>query len=198
MSDHDEVRRRLDLLSDEELATIVREKDVEQWRPEVFDFAASILESRGISLRDVLAQGSGEDEDEEQEDPADARGMVTIARYTDLLLAHSDRLALKQAGIRAWVVGDDYATREGAGAPSLRIRKEDVDAALEILDAPPSSTSDLPAEFADITCPRCGSPEIEEVDEVVDVVDASSCSGPRSKREVYFYRCATCRHNWSA
>jgi hypothetical protein len=199
MSDHDEVRRRLEDLSDEELATIVRERDEEQWRPEVFDLAASILESRGVSVRDVLADRAGEQgEDEEQQDSADPRRLLTIARYMDPLLAQSDRLALEQAGIRSWVMNQGWATREDDISASLRIQPKDLDAALEILNAAWSSAADLPPELAEVHCPRCGSAEVEEVDEVVDFADSSSALSRSSEREVCFYRCTSCRHCWPA
>ena len=199
MSEHDEVRRRLELLSDEELSAIVQERDEEQWRPEVFDIAASILGSRGVSSREVLAAELAETaQDWERGEFADPRKLTAVARYTDPLLAHTDRLALEQAGLRAWVTEYGSATHENDSGAILQVRPEDLNAALEFLDSASSSASDLSHEFAGGHCPRCGSTEVTELDEVVNVVEASSVTITSSEQEVYFYRCRSCNHNWSA
>ena len=197
MTDSDAVRRKLDMLADEELVAILRDRDEGQWRPEVFDIVASILESRGISARDVLAAGTGEPEQDQEEPSFSApRETITAAVYFDSLEAHTDRLALEQAGIRAWVVDGYSCTPDGIGA-RLQILPEDLAAAMEIIEAQQEPASALPPESADLSCPRCGSMKVSEVDEVLDVLDASSASPTRGERRVCFCRCDSCKHEWT-
>jgi hypothetical protein len=190
MSENDEMRRRLELLADEELAAIVLERDEAQWRPEVFDIAASILQSRGVSARDVMATDSAAlAQDQGQQDFADPRELATVAEYFDALEARTDAMALQQAGLKAWVVEGNAACEEVIGA-KLLVRPDDMAAAMEVLDA-------VPPEFAHVHCPRCGSTEVEEVDEVLEVLDSSSGLTASSEREIVLYRCKSCNHGWS-
>jgi hypothetical protein len=48
MTDHDELRGRFEALPDHELASILRRRDSNEWRPEVFEVVRAILAARGI------------------------------------------------------------------------------------------------------------------------------------------------------
>jgi hypothetical protein len=53
--DLEDLRESLERRSTEELVTIVSERDTEEWRPEVFDMAQSILSQRGLFPTDIAA-----------------------------------------------------------------------------------------------------------------------------------------------
>jgi hypothetical protein len=53
--DLEEVREGLERHSTEELVTIVSERNTDEWRPEVFDIARSILSQRGLFAADIEA-----------------------------------------------------------------------------------------------------------------------------------------------
>jgi hypothetical protein len=99
MTDFDEIRQQMDLLSDEELLSIVREHDEEQWRPEVFDIVRTILNQRGRSPDEDAAEVSGFDEAEEPPE----LDLVTVANYQTCMDAEADRQALVSKGMEAWV-----------------------------------------------------------------------------------------------
>ncbi len=196
MTDNDSIRSQLDRFSDEELEEILLDRDKERWRPEVFEVVAAILESRGISTRELLAASSGKpDEDSEWADGVRPADLITVAQYMDPLEAHADRLALEQAGLKSWVVGDSH---EDGIMTSLRVSPCDLGAAMGILDAAPVPASSLSGELAAPQCPRCGSHDVTEEAEDLDVLDPASSSLSGSKRQMWLYRCASCKHTWSA
>ncbi len=189
------MRRELERFSDDELAEIFLDRDEDRWRPEVFDIVASILESRGVSTRELLA-ARAEELAEASASIAEAPPelLVTVAEYFNTLDAQADRLALEQAGLKVWLAGEYQG--EG-GTTSLQVRPGDLAAAMEILDAPPVTGSDLPDELAEAQCPRCGSHDVTEEDEEADVLDPASSSLSGAKDRLSLCRCASCGHTWS-
>ncbi len=195
--DNDRIRRELEMFSDEELTEILHDRDEEKWRPEVYDIVAAILESRGISTRELFAQVPQIPEDEAAlKMEACPGGLITIAEYFNPLDAHADKLALEQAGLRAWVTDDNPSASEGIIA-KLQVGPGDWSKAMEILEAPPVAESDLPPEFAAPKCPRCGSAEIEEGEEDAVVMDSDSSALSASLRKAQLCRCTSCGHSWS-
>ena len=97
MTSLDEIRQQMELLADEELVAILREHDEDQWRPEVFDIVASILNQRGISLN--------EDSDPKGDISDETAGLelVTVASYSSNIDAEADRLALESMGLKSWI-----------------------------------------------------------------------------------------------
>lgn len=184
MANLDEIRQQLDLLSDEELVSIFREHDDEQWRPEVFDIVGSILRERGVSP----IENSGHEEDILEETAG--LDLVTVANYLNHIDAETDRLALEAKGLKAWIF-DEYAPRTGV---QLQVRAEDLTAAMGILESEPVPSSDLPAEIAEPPCPKCGSRKVTEGAEIVETSTASTSSWPR---QIWLYHCASCGHKWS-
>ena len=92
MSDFDEIRQNLDLLTNEELISILREHDEKEWRPEVFDIVSSILISRGISPDEEPAVEPDVSIEPEGFD------LITIGSYTDYIDAETDRMAHRGKG----------------------------------------------------------------------------------------------------
>jgi membrane protease YdiL (CAAX protease family) len=81
--------------------------------------------------------------------------LVTVGRYFSPIEAHGQRMALEQAGLRAWVsdeaIGATYGVAVGAG---LQVRAEDAAAARAILDADPPpelAAPDAPDDLAETT-----------------------------------------------
>ncbi len=189
----DDMRQELERLPTEELVSILRNRDQEQWRPEVFDVVACILETRGVASGEVRALGP-ENPDLEGQDATEAPELVTLADHSSsqetLALAYRaqnfgslEYMVLEGAGIKTWVVGG-----------KLKVRTEDLEAALEILEAAPVPSSALPPELAEPPCPKCGSREVTQVAEVSDpslsLLSSSEC-------QVWLYHCAACNHKWS-
>jgi hypothetical protein len=144
MSDADAVvRRELDARPTEELVSILRNRDEQQWRPEVFEIVASILVTRGLSPADVVAMGP------EGIDVVEGQPLVTIGRYFNPLEAHAHRMALEEARLPAWVSDESGGAMFGVGVGSrLQVRARDEAAARAILEAaavPPSAPPPEPS-----------------------------------------------------
>jgi DNA-directed RNA polymerase subunit M/transcription elongation factor TFIIS len=187
MGDFDEIKQNLDLMADEELTSILRGHDEEQWRPEVFDIVRSILQARGIT--------PDEDPADEQDMSTEPEGLdlVTVGSYTGYMDAETDCLALEAKGLRAWV-SNKYAPamqtiQQGV---QLRVLEKDANAAMAILESEPAPSSDLPEEIAEPPCPKCGS---RNVTEAAELVGPSAESGGSST--AWLYHCASCGYKWS-
>ncbi len=191
MTDIDAVRQRLELLEDEELASILRDRDEETWRPEVFDIVASILHQRGIR--------PGESGESQQDAGGEgARDLVTAAQYASSLDANADCEALEAAGINAWLVDGSPDAAEGAiQGVTLQVRAADLIAAKAILESDVVPSSALPPEIAEPPCPRCNSREVRESAEIAEVLDYSTGSTEPSERQLWLYHCASCGYKWS-
>ncbi len=189
MIDFDEIREQLDLLNDIELSSILRERDYDKWRPEVFDIVASILKDRGVS--------PGTDTEDER-DETTGIGLVVVGSYSNQNDAEADRLALEERGLRAWIFNEDSPLDTGsAGSIQLRVFPHDLTAAIAVLNSEPVSSAHLPDEIAGPPCPKCGSRNITEQAEIVESFDASSSSYRSTPQQMWFYGCASCGHKWS-
>src|SRR5213593_2266573 len=139
-----EIRRELERRSTEELVSILRNRDEEEWRPGVFEIVASILATRGLSPTEVVALGP------EGADVVESQQLVTIGRYFTAFEAHSYRTALEAAGLPAWVNDEAAGAMYGMGVGTrLQVRAEDEATArtvLEELPLPPSESPPNPAE----------------------------------------------------
>jgi len=183
----DEIRQQMDLLTDEELIAILREHDEEQWRPEVFNIVASILNQRGFSPdRDLESQEDGSDETE-------GLNLATVASYNSDIDAETDRLSLEAKGLKAWVFNKH--SPYPYTAVQLQVREGDYAAAMQIPEPEPSEmapSSDLPPEIAEPPCPKCGS---RQVMEQAEGAEHSEMQPPHER--VWLYHCASCGHKWS-
>lgn len=177
-------------MGDEELTSILREHDEEQWRPEVFDIVRSILEARGISIspeegpafeRDISIEPEGLD-------------LVTVGSYTSYMDAETDRLALEAKGLQAWI-SNKYAPpmQSVPQGVQLKVLAQDANAAMAILESEPVPSSELPEEIAEPPCPKCGS---RNVTETAEYMEPSAESGGSSTD--WLYHCASCGCKWAA
>jgi hypothetical protein len=88
----------------EELIAILRNRDEEEWQPEVFKIVASVLKDRGILPDEVIAMGP------EGVDVVESKPTVTIAQFFSPAEAHASRMALEEAGLAAWVTDEAGGT----------------------------------------------------------------------------------------
>jgi hypothetical protein len=185
----EQLRKDLEQRSTEELISILRNRDEEEWRPEVFEVVASLLKGRGISPDEVIAMGP------EGFDVVESEPTVTIANFFSPPEAHASRMALEEAGIPAWVVDEAGGTMYGVGIGArLQVRAKDESAAREVLSAAPMSGEGLPPNLAELPCPACASrnvtPEARE-----DEKGSGEPRGSRGRRS-WYYVCADCGKAW--
>jgi hypothetical protein len=140
----DDLRERLEGLSTDELITIVRERDLEQWRPEVFALAEAILSLRHVNVMAVRAAGPTE------KPTLDFQALDVVATFGGPLEANLCRMALEQAGIRALLSTENLA---GVHPPlglaigvGVLVQPEDAAAAREFLEAVGHGRIRLPEE----------------------------------------------------
>jgi hypothetical protein len=185
--DQESMRSELDEKSTEELVSILRNRDEEEWRPEAFDIVASILAARGVSPAEIKAMGP------EGVDVVEDQPLVTVGRYFNPVQAHGSRMALEAAGIASWVSDESGGGFYGVGIGArLQVRAQDEAAAREVLDAAPVPASEMPAELAESPCPHCGSQEVTQTAEVAE-------GGTLLERpsRVWRYQCGSCGRTWT-
>jgi len=186
------LREEMERLSTEELMSILRNRDVEEWRPEAFQVAAAILAERGVSPAEVEKLGP------EGFDVVEGEPTMTLETLTSPAHAQLLRMALQEAGITAWVVDDNLGSMYGVGIGSrLQVRAKDEAAAREVLKSAPASSDALPPDLAEPACPACGSrnvlPEAPPRSEAQD--DAGT---PAPARGRWRYACSDCHEVWPA
>lgn len=187
-AEDDDLRRRLEQRSTDELVSILRNRDEEEWRPEVFDIVASILAARGLPPAEVVALGP------EGIDVLESQPLLTVGRYFSPIEAHAHRLALEQGGIRAWVSDEILGTSYGLGVGArLQVRAEDEASARSVLEAGPAPASALPADIAEEQCPKCGSTEVTQAARI----GGSQMPAEGAHRE-WHCKCGACGNEWSA
>ena len=126
----DELRQQLEQLSTEELTSILRNRDTDEWRPEAFDVVEGILADRGVSPEAVAALGP------QGYDVVEGEPTVTLARYFSPAEAQAMKMALEQAHIDAWVADEVLGTMYGVGVGArLQVRRRDLGRAREVLDS---------------------------------------------------------------
>jgi hypothetical protein len=191
MTNLDEIRQQLNLLKDEELASILQKHDEAQWQPEVFDIVSSILRDRGISPGDGSAAASNK---EDTADETEGMDLVTVSEYASYVDAETDRLALEAEGLKAWIFNEHDPFEGSIPGAQLQVRAEDLSKAKAILESEPVPSSDLPPEIAEPPCPKCGSRMVTEGAEIVEESTDALLPIPR---QVWLYHCASCGHKWS-
>jgi hypothetical protein len=187
--DIDSLREELELRTTDELVSILRNRDEEEWRPVTFDVVASILRARGLSPEEVAAMGP------EGTDVLESEPTVTIGRFFSPAEAHASRMALEEGGITAWVADEEGGTIYGFGIGArLQVRAKDLEAAQELLG---QLTADgVPPEIAEPPCPACGSHNVTSEAWVDD--DESARPRWRQTRRKWHYVCGDCREAWPA
>jgi len=73
--DVESLRKELEQRTTDELVSILRNRDDEEWRPATFDVVASILRARGLSPEQVVAMGP------EGTDVVESEPTETIRRF---------------------------------------------------------------------------------------------------------------------
>jgi hypothetical protein len=181
----EKLRNELEQRSTDELISILRNRDEEEWRPEVFGVVATVLEGRGVSPEQVAAMGP------EGIDVVEAEPTVTVATFFSPAEGHASRMALEEAGIAAWVMDEAGGTMYGVGiGVRLQVRAKDAHAAREVLSSSPISGEALPPEFAESPCPACGSRRVAP-EARVDEAD-----GREATRRKWYAVCADCHQAW--
>jgi hypothetical protein len=123
----DTLRFKLEQKSSDELTTILRNRDEDEWRPEAFEMVAAILKDRGFSPGEIAAMGP-EGYDAVEGAP------TTIGTFVNEGEAQALRMALEEAGIAAWVV-DEARGQALVAEARLQVRAADAEAARQILEA---------------------------------------------------------------
>ena len=193
--DRETIRHELEARPTEELVSILRNRDEDEWRPEVFDIVATILAARGLSPTKVVSLGPEGTEvvalGPEDEDALEGQQLVTVGRYFSAVEAHAQRMALEETGLQAWVCDETVGAWYGVGIGSrLQVRVEDETAACAVLEVEAAPASAIPPELAEPTCPRCGSREVYRAAEVPEPM-------LRPTERSRWYECWSCRHAWS-
>lgn len=184
------VRADMERRSTEELTSILRNRDPDEWRPEVFDVVADVLRQRGVSPEDVAAMGP------EGWDVVEAEPMTTLQTFFGTAEAHLARAALEEAGVPAWVTEEVMGSMYGVGVGArVRVRASDAARAAEILASGPASAADLPPEMAEPPCPACGSRNVAP-EAWVSGADGDA-RGSDDWRD-WHYVCADCGEAWRA
>jgi Putative prokaryotic signal transducing protein len=191
MADEDDVEQlttKMEGLSTEELVSILRNHDEDEWRPPVFDVVATILASRGVSPGEVEGLGP------EGGDVPESAPLVTVATFFSPPEAHASRMALEEGGIAAWVADEAVGTMYGVGVGTrLQVRASDEATAREILASPAAPTDVLPPEISDPACPACGS---RNVAPQAWPEDAQQSPALWPGGRVWHYVCSDCDEAW--
>ena len=140
----DDMRARLEQLPTGELLAILRDRDLEEWRPEAFPLVEAILREREVDVPAALESLRA------AATYVDFEALTEIATFSTSVDAHLCRMALEEAAIPCWVFNDNLA---GIHVPlgmaigvSVRVRPEDEDAAREILEAVRSGLTAAPGD----------------------------------------------------
>ena len=187
----EDLRKEFEQASTADLVSVLRNRDEQEWRPEVFAVVALVLKARGISPEDVAAMGP------EGEDVVELEPVVTVATFFSPAEAHALRMALEEGGITAWVSDEAGGTMYGVGIGArLQVRAKDADAARELLSAGPVSAEGLPPDLAEPPCPACGSANVAS-EAWVDGAEGEQLRQDSTRRK-WYYVCADCHEAWSA
>ncbi len=186
----DELKATLEARSTEDLVAILRERDEEEWKPEVFEIAGSILASRGVEPP-TEGVGSRVGINVVEDQP-----LVTLASYFSPAEAFVARAALESAGLEAWVADESTGTTYGVAVGTrLRVREEDEQSARELLEAFEEAPGVLPPELAAPPCPKCGAMGASQTSELMMGPGASG--GTFGLRRDWYYDCVACHHRWA-
>lgn len=185
----DELRDALSERPTDELVDMLKVRDEQQWRPEVFEIVESILAGRGVG---PVPQEPGRiaPVDVVEDEP-----MSTIARHFSSAEAHTARAALESGGIEAWVTDETTGSSYGVAVGiRLRVRKADETAARELLRALEEAPITLPPEMAAPPCPECGATGGTQTSELMEGSDPGG--GDTRLRRYWYYECVACNHRW--
>jgi hypothetical protein len=113
MATDEVVRERLALKTNEELVELLRRRDLEEWRPEVFGIAEQILQDRGLEAS-VVSPGP-----EALEDTGAVDGLVPLVSFASVVESEACRSALTAAGFDVEALNEYVLQVDPAIAPVL-------------------------------------------------------------------------------
>ncbi len=155
----DELPDRLKAMPTGELVQILRDHDVDEWRPEVFPLVEAILRERGVDTHAVADLGPSPHQ------TVELGGLETVASLRTALEANLVRMALEEAGIDAWLSTENLASIAPplgfATGVDVLVRPDTATAAREVLADVEAGARRLPEEVE--VCPQCGGHETEHV-----------------------------------
>ncbi len=140
----DELRTLLGERPTAELVAILRDHDLEEWRPEVFPVVEAILQDRGVNTAALKAAGP------ERRHTVETVTLEPVASFGSPVEADLCRMVLLEAGIKAWLSTEDL----GGMAPALGwaagvhvlVRREAAPAAREVLAAVDEGAAEIPED----------------------------------------------------
>jgi hypothetical protein len=188
------MRARLEQLPTGELLAMLRDRDLEEWRPEAFPLVEAVLAERHVDVAAALESLRA------AATYVDFEALTEIATFGTSIDAHLCRMALEEADIPCWIFNDNLA---GVHVPlamvigvGVRVRAEDAAAAREILEAVRSGATAAPED--PVPCPRCGGGETmrERIIDRLSTIGAWAIAGTPAAQSEWQYRCATCGHTW--
>jgi hypothetical protein len=189
----DDLRGRLEAMPTPELIEILEERDVEQWRPEVFPLVEGILAERGVDPKGIVPTAT--------EAAADEDGALeSVASLGSNFEASFCKMALQEAGIEAWLSTEHL----GGIAPPLGVavglnvlvRRREAAVAREVLAAVEAGAAELPEESE--VCPKCSSTATErgrEVDRGMAITAFLVTRVPLATGH-WLWTCSQCGHEW--
>ena len=190
----DELRARLEQLPTGELLGILRDHDLEEWRPDAFPMIEAILTARHVDVAAALESLKA------AATYVDFEALSAIATFSTAVEAHLCRMALEEAGMACWLFNDNLA---GVHVPlgmaigvSVRVRPEDAEAAREILEAVRAGEMAAPEEPT--PCPSCGSLDTTRVrtTDRVSTMAAWLVVGTPAAQSDWQFVCSACGHRW--
>jgi hypothetical protein len=189
----DDLRARLEQLPTGELLAVLRDRDLEEWRPEAFPLIEAILAERHVDVAAALASLHA------AATYVDFEALTEVATFGTAVDAHLCRMALEEAEIPCWVFNDHLA---GVHVPlamvigvSVRVRPEDADSAREILEAVRAGATAAPED--PVPCPRCGTPAgRERTTDRLSTIGAWSVVGTPAAQVDWHYVCPACGERW--
>lgn len=118
-----DIREKMEQLSNKELIAILLAHDENQWQPEVFDMVTEILAARGSAAGQSPQYAVGP---ESVFDETEGMNLKTVAEYMSHLDAEHDRLILENEGVKAWIFEDESAPDMGTSSSvQLKVCVED-------------------------------------------------------------------------
>jgi hypothetical protein len=192
--DRDHILEQMRLRETDELIEILKQRDTEEWRPEVFPLVEEVLAEREVDIAAELGR---------TQSAASARPRSTCELATATLLAASSealacRTALDHGGIASLELHRESVE---AGGWQLLVHAEDVGAAREILAElreSLASVEDAEVENAEalIACARCGSTDVAATETgPLGAVLEQLFGAPVAKCSVA-HRCRECDYGW--
>ena len=190
----DEMRTQLEQLTTAELLGILRDQDLEEWRPEAFPTIEAILSARHVdvpaALESLRASASY----------VDFEALSQVATFSTSVEAHLCQMALEEAAVPCWLFNDHLADVHVplgmAIGVSVRVRPEDAEAAREILEAVRAGETAAPEDPT--PCPSCGSLDATRV-RTIDRVSTTAAwlfVGTPAAQSDWQYVCSGCGHRW--